>query len=84
MRSGVLAKYFLMCGYERGGLKLYLLVECGLCEGLSGEWGRAKIEEEAGITRWTAEWSVKCEREEKHILPSLKRVTNSKLLIKYY
>jgi hypothetical protein len=34
---------------------LHLRPECDLCEGLSGEGGRAIIEEEVGVTRWTAE-----------------------------
>jgi hypothetical protein len=39
MRSGVLACYSLMCCCARGSLKLFSRVECGLCEGLSGEGG---------------------------------------------
>jgi hypothetical protein len=60
MRSCVLALYSLMCRCERGALKLHLRVECGLREGLSSEGVRA-IRKEAGLTRWRADWYVKCE-----------------------
>ena len=37
---------------------MYLRIKCELREGLSSDGGLAIREEEAGMARWRAEWSV--------------------------